>query len=92
MGLIFEWDSAKAESNASKHTVTFEEASTEFGDPFSLTHSDPLHSADEHRFVLIGRTSRDRIVVVIHALRGENIRIISARSATPSERSIYEEE
>jgi uncharacterized DUF497 family protein len=92
MGLTFEWDAAKAAANAVKHGVTFGEASTAFGDPFSLTRPDLLHSDAEPRFILIGRTRRDRIVVVVHALPGENVRIITARPATASERIVYEEE
>jgi len=92
MGLTFEWDGVKAELNDAKHGVTFEEASTAFGDPFSLTRADPRHSDDEQRFILVGTTTRDRLVVVAHAVRGENVRIISARAATFNERRIYEEE
>jgi len=91
MGLNFEWDRRKEESNATKHGVTFEEASTAFGDPFSVTRWDSFHALDEERFVLLGRTSRDQIVVVVHTFRGKNIRIISARRATRNERRTYEE-
>ncbi len=87
----FEWDWSKANINARKHGVTFFEAGTAFEDPFSITLADPDHSADEERFVLIGRTSQDRIVVVAHVLRGDNVRIVSARRANGGERSQYEE-
>ena len=53
MGLVFEWDEKKAQQNFRKHDVTFEEATTIFGDPLSLTIDDPLHSKGEHRFVTI---------------------------------------
>jgi uncharacterized DUF497 family protein len=87
----FEWDQVKALVNARKHGVTFFEAKTAFDDPFSLTLSDPDHSAHEERFILIGATTFDKIVVVAHVLRGENIRIISARPADSGERRTYEE-
>ena len=87
----FEWDRAKAEGNLGKHGVAFEEARTAFEDPRSMTVPDPDHSAEEARFILIGATTLHRIIVVVHALRGENIRIISARLATPSERRTREE-
>jgi uncharacterized DUF497 family protein len=77
----FEWDSAKAELNAAKHGVTFSEATETFADPFALTRSDPRHSTVEARFVTMGRTTRDVIVVVAHTDRVESIRIISARKA-----------
>jgi uncharacterized DUF497 family protein len=87
--MIFEWDPRKAVNNAIKHGVTFKEATSVFGDPFSVTVRDPLHSWDEERFIVIGRTAADRILVVVHALSGENVRIISARRATPTERTKY---
>jgi len=86
MELGFEWDGAKAAMNERKHGVSFVEAMSAFDDPLSLTIPDPDHSGDEDRFVLIGETKRNRVIVVVHALRGETIRIISARRATASER------
>jgi uncharacterized DUF497 family protein len=91
MGPAFEWDGNKAAANASKHGVSFEEEATAFGDPLSITVADPDHSIDESRFVLIGKTVRDRTIVVVHTDRGENIRIISARLATRRESSDYEQ-
>jgi len=87
----FEWDSEKAEANLSKHGVSFEEASTAFGDPLSSTIHDPDHSEDEDRFVLIGMTHVGRLVVVVHTDREDAVRLISARLAEPRERKAYEE-
>lgn len=93
MGLRFSWDPRKAAANLRKHGVSFAEASTAFADPLSITVGDPDHSRDEHRFVLIGRSTRERILVVIHAERGESdIRLISARLASRQERRTYEED
>lgn len=69
----------------------FEEAATVFGDPLSITIEDPDHSEDETRFVIIGQSYQGRTIVVAHAERGDNIRIISARLATRRERQAYEE-
>ena len=88
--LIFEWDPQKAKSNLEKHGVSFEEASTAFQDTLSLTIDDPLHSIDEERLILIGMSQKNRILVVVHTERGDNIRIISARKATKKERKNYE--
>ena len=88
--LTFEWDPQKAKSNIEKHGVSFEEASTVFRDPLSLTINDPLHSTGEVRMVQIGISHKDRLLVVVHTERGDNIRIISARKATKKERKIYE--
>ena len=91
MGLVFEWDEKKAQQNFRKHDVTFEEATTIFGDLLSLTIDDPLHSKGEHRFVTIGQSVRQRTLVVAHTDRGNHIRMISARVATRKEREQYEE-
>jgi len=88
--LIFEWDFKKAKTNIEKHGVSFEEASTAFRDPLSLTIDDPLHSRDEERLVLIGRSYNNHLLVIVHTERGDNIRIISARKATKKERKYYE--
>ncbi len=88
--LNLEWDSKKAESNIKKHGVSFEEASTIFGDPLSLTIDDPLHSTNEARMVQIGISHKNRLLVVVYTERLDNIRIISARKATKKERITYE--
>ena len=88
--LTFEWDPQKSKSNLEKHGVSFEEASTVFRDPLSLTIDDPLHSTGEVRMVQIGISHKDRLLVVVHTERGDNIRIISARKATKKERNNYE--
>ena len=90
MGIDFEWDIHKAQTNARKHGVSFEEAATVFGDPLSLTIHDPLHSRSEDRFVTTGQSVRGRLLVVIHTDRGDDIRIISARKVVRHERNAYE--
>lgn len=92
MDFAFEWDTEKARANLRKHGVTFETAVSAFFDPFSITIPDPDHSAEEARFVLIGRTWQDILVLVVHTPRRDRIRIISARRAVPAERRIYEED
>jgi uncharacterized protein len=87
----FKWDPRKAESNIGKHGLSFEEASTAFGDPLSRTTPDLLHSSDEDRLILMGMTSAGRLAVVAHADRGETVRLISARLATAGERRRYEQ-
>lgn len=88
--LNFEWHTEKALKNIKRHNIPFEEASTAFSDPLSLTIDDPLHSDDKQRFVLIGQSYKKRILIVIHTERGDNIRIISARKASKRERTYYE--
>ena len=81
MAIEFESDPAKPRGNFRKHAVSFEEAATVFGDPLSVTIGDPLHSTDEQRFIIVGRSRQGRIIVVVHVDREHRIRIISARLA-----------
>ncbi len=86
----FEWDPLKDDANQHKHGVSFDEASTVFGDPFALTNDDPDHSTDERRFLTTGYSSRHRLIIVAHLDREDRIRIITAREVTPAERQVYE--
>lgn len=86
----FEWNSQKADINCKKHGVSFDEASTVFGDYLSFTYPDSGHSILEERYIIIGLSNKNRILVISHTQRGESIRIISARQATKREKDFYE--
>jgi uncharacterized DUF497 family protein len=88
----FEWDPRKAARNARKHGVSFAEAATVFADPLSVTVEDPDHSSREERYIIIGWSNRQRLLMVAHAERGNRVRIISARELTRLERETYEQE
>jgi hypothetical protein len=90
VALTFEWDEQKAALNVRRHAVSFEEAKTIFGDPRALTSHDVSHSSEEDRFVTVGRSTRGRVLVVVYTERGPNLRLITARAATRSERRDYE--
>ena len=92
MALRFLWDPRKAGSNERRHGVGFQEATTVFDDPLSVTIPDPDHSAAEQRFLLLGLSIRRRLLVVAHSERDESTRIISARRADRRERRLYEED
>ncbi len=87
----FEWDPKKYSKNLNKHGISFHEAITVFRDPFSLTVEDELHSWEEDRFVTLGESDKNRLMVISHTDRQERIRIINARGPTRSERKFYEE-
>lgn len=88
----FEWDPQKDQVNRRKHGVRFAEARTVFNDPLELTIPDPDHSTGESRFLSVGVSAENRLLLVSYVERpGERIRIISARSATPRERKQYEQ-
>ncbi len=87
----FEWDPDKAARNLAKHGVSFGEAATVFEDELFITLLDEKHSADEERHITIGRSQRERLLLVAHTERGTQVRIISARTATRAEERYYEE-
>jgi len=91
-GIRFEWDDRKAASNIKKHGVSFEEAKTVFYDDYALLIHDPDHSDNEDRFILLGLSSKMKILVVVHLYKEKDnlIKIISARKATRKESKYYE--
>lgn len=90
----FEWDSEKEKVNFKKHGVSFEQASYVFTDPLALNKYDKAHSAEEERWVLLGKSLNDIILVVIHTFKNDDnieyVRIISARKATKKEQQSYQ--
>jgi uncharacterized protein len=92
LGQTFEWNVAKARKNYMRHRVMFTEAATVFFDKGVIYYEDEEHSGEEQRYIVIGYSKRDRRLFVVHVIWGERVRIISARAATPRERSEYESE
>ena len=91
--LRFEWDEAKNRENQRKHGVSFAEAQTVFFDETAVEFYDDEHSEWEDRFLLLGLSTKLRVLLVCHCLRegGSVVRIISARKATKNERGLYPE-
>lgn len=87
----FEWDPKKERANVRKHGVTFDEAMTIFFDPLAAIHDDPDHSIGEYREIVVGHSSRGRLLLVSFTERSDDVvRIINARPAEPDERRDYE--
>jgi uncharacterized protein len=84
----FEWDSFKAASNLQKHNVDFADVTAVLDDDMAVTIRE--HASGEERFITLGMDSLNRLLVVVYTWRVDNIRIISARKATPHERHQYE--
>ena len=84
----FVWDDRKAWTNLRDHGVDFADAVSVLEDPRALTISDDRED-DEERLVTIGLDLFGRLLVVVYTWRGEQIRLISARKATPRERRSY---
>ena len=89
--IAFEWDESKNQANQLKHGISFEETQSVFYDENALRFFDPDHSQDEDRFLMLGLSSRMRLLVVCHCFRENDrvIRIISARKANKLEASSY---
>ncbi len=89
----FEWDINKEKINIQRHGITFEQASYVFADPFALNKYDNEHSEDEDRWVLLGKSLNETVIVVVHTFRDndgtEYVRIIRARKATKREKQAY---
>jgi uncharacterized protein len=89
--VAFGWDDRKAAANYGKHGVSFETARQAFKDVFAIDQPDDREDYGEERFTLLGMV-QGRLPFVAFAMRGERIRIISARGAEPDEHRIYHEE
>lgn len=87
----FEWDDDKAARNWRGHRVTFEMAREAFSDAFALEWEDDRQGVTEPRFAMLGMVE-NRLLFVAYTMRGERIRIISARGAQPLERRKYHDE
>lgn len=87
----FEWDPRKAGVNRRKHGIDFADATAVFEDERALTVPDEITAVDETRMLTLGRDAMARLLVVAYTWRGERIRLISARRATPNERRHYRE-
>jgi uncharacterized DUF497 family protein len=87
----FEWNNEKAVSNLAKHGVSFEEAKTVFDDSLYIDLYDPDHSEDEERYLIVGQSNQERLLIVSYTERRDSVRLISAREVTLTERGTYEE-
>lgn len=89
--LSFEWDEDKNQTNQRKHGISFEEAETVFYDDNASQFWDDNHSETEDRFLLLGRSSKMRILLIVHCFQEKEsiIRLISARKATSKETQQY---
>ena len=91
MALEFEWDASKAKVNLARHGITFEEGLTVFRDPLAKIFDDPDHSGADTREIIIGHSTRLRLLVVGFTERAGRVRLINARAAAARERHDYEQ-
>jgi uncharacterized DUF497 family protein len=90
MKVRFDWDAFNDIKSYTKHGVSCLEAESVFQDPKRLDFADPLHSRSENRFVTVGRSNRPRVLFIAWTLRGDKVRVISARPSSRKERKLYE--
>ena len=84
------WDPEKAATNLRKHRIRFADAELVLFDPQAITIED-FTAEGEQRHVSLGMDALGRLLVVVYAYRGDDIRLISARRATRAQRRQYEE-
>jgi len=87
--LIFDWDKGNKGKNLQKHKVSNEECEEVFFDSQKRTLRDELHSVNESRFILLGKTKNERILFIVFTTRKEKIRVISARDLNKKEKKLY---
>lgn len=85
------WSEKKNRQNIRKHKTDFDEAKTIFDDPLHISINDPDHSFDERRYITIGVSEQNRLLIVAHTFDNDKIRIITARKPTRREKRNYEE-
>ena len=85
------WSEKKNRGNIRKHSIDFDEAKSIFDDHLQISMSDPDHSFNEWRFITIGMSEKNRLLIVAHTYRDDKIRLITARKPTRRERKTYEE-
>ncbi len=85
-----EWDPGKQRANLKKHGVEFADAVAVLEDERGFFLREPF-SDDEERWIAVGMDALGRVLFVVYVWRGEKIRLISARHATPAERQRYAE-
>jgi uncharacterized DUF497 family protein len=88
----FQWDADNEDKNATKHSVAQSEAEQAFANQPLIVADDPKHSQSETRFRALGKTNAGRLLHVVFTIRGDLIRVISARPMNRKERRIYESE
>ena len=86
----FVWDKGNIDKNWQKHKVSNRECEEVFFDNQKKIYKDKLHSGKEERFILIGKTKKDRLLYSVFTVREDKIRIISSRGINKKERRLYQ--
>ncbi|MDP2951359.1 MAG: BrnT family toxin [bacterium] len=86
----FLWDKGNSNKNLKKHNVSDLECEEVFFDQNKIAFKDKLHSGKEERFILLGKTKRDRLLFLVFTLRGNQVRVISSRDINKKEKYLYE--
>ncbi|HEY3875842.1 MAG TPA: BrnT family toxin [Candidatus Kapabacteria bacterium] len=89
---LFDWDAGNSGKNLRSHAVSDEEAEQVFQNAPTVRLNDPIHSAEEMRLRILGKTDSGRMMFVSYTMRGTKYRVISARDMNKKERNLYEQE
>ena len=91
--IVFDWDQWNLQKNELKQGVSRLEAESSFFDSEYCMFKDLKHSTErEERFILFGKSSENRVLMIGFTKRDQKVRVITARTASKKERSIYEEQ
>jgi hypothetical protein len=85
----FDWDEGNVEKNWEKHNVAYLECEEVFFNEPLIVQQDKAHSLTEERYYALGKTNAGRLLFVVFAMRGDKIRVISARDMNKKERRYY---
>lgn len=88
--LSFDWDQGNIDKNRKIHQITDKEAEEVFFSQPLKIFADKTHSAGEKRFLTYGQTKADKKLTIVFTIRGDKIRVISARSQSRKERILYD--
>jgi uncharacterized DUF497 family protein len=88
-GMAFEWSKEKERGNVAKHGISFRSAASVFLDWYGILVDDVEHSGNEERYLLLGMSMYDGLLIISHCYRNDIVRIISARKAESQEREVY---
>jgi uncharacterized DUF497 family protein len=88
----FDWDKGNIEKNWERHKVSFIECEEVFFNEPLIVLENEVHSRIENRYYALGRTNDERLLFIVFTIRGNRIRVISARDMSKRERRIYREE
>ncbi len=88
--ISFIWDKGNKDKNCVSHKISNNEAEEIFFDSNKVFFSDPIHSGQEERWIILGKTKNDKLLFIVFTMRKNAVRIISVRNINQKEIYLYE--